>query len=177
MTKPSPEYHLQRYHAHRKWARYHGIIFLGGVLTIVGIFLSWPFAIRAYQHRKKANEHEAAADQELSPNAAMERELRDDPEHPVPCPECGEEIGIAWEECSFCGTTRMTSKRRNRFLALYLPLISLTAGYVLAYILSPGPIINPWTMLVVIVFLYVGGAAWVWAQYSEELEHVEQHQG
>jgi hypothetical protein len=58
---PSEEFHLERYHKHRKWMRFHGVITGISIATVVGLLWAWIFAIRAYQHRSNALEHKAEA--------------------------------------------------------------------------------------------------------------------
>jgi len=60
---PADEYHLDRYHKHRKWMRIHGIITGLSMATVVGIVWAWVFAIRAFQHRSAAKSQKAEVDQ------------------------------------------------------------------------------------------------------------------
>lgn len=63
---PSEDYHMNRYHVHRKWAKRHLLITGVSLLTIIGILWAWISAIKWFQHRRKAKselkEAEAAAE-------------------------------------------------------------------------------------------------------------------
>jgi hypothetical protein len=60
---PSEEYHLNRYHAHRKWAKRHLLITGVSLLTFVGILWAWIPAIKWLQHRRKAKAEKANAEE------------------------------------------------------------------------------------------------------------------
>jgi H+/gluconate symporter-like permease len=59
---PSEDYYVERYNAHYKWMRYHGVITGLSVMTFVGLLWAWIFAIRAWQHRNKARKAKAEID-------------------------------------------------------------------------------------------------------------------
>jgi len=56
---PSEGYHLDRYHAHKKWMKYHRMIAGFSAMTIVGLLWAWASAIKGYQHYKQAKKHES----------------------------------------------------------------------------------------------------------------------
>lgn len=57
----SADHHLDRYHAHRKWARINGIIAGLSIATVIGILWAWLFLIRTIQHRRQAKSHKRQA--------------------------------------------------------------------------------------------------------------------
>lgn len=59
---PSEDYHMERYHAHKKWEKYHGIITGLSIASIFGILWAWLFAIKWWQHRKKAKSEKRSAE-------------------------------------------------------------------------------------------------------------------
>lgn len=56
---PGEDYHLNRYHAHKKWKTYHRVMAGLSAMTIVGILVAWIPAIKSYQHLKQARKHKA----------------------------------------------------------------------------------------------------------------------
>jgi len=62
---PDEEYHLDRYHAHKRWMKYHRAITGLSMLTFIGLIWAWIPAIKGYQHYKKAKQHESEVEGEI----------------------------------------------------------------------------------------------------------------
>jgi hypothetical protein len=65
---PSADHYWERYHAHKKWKKYQGLITALSMFTLIGWLWAWITGIRWYQHhraakkaKKKAEEIEAEA--------------------------------------------------------------------------------------------------------------------
>jgi len=164
---PDEDYHLQRYHAHKKWRRYHGLLLLVSILTGIGILIAPLFGIRGYQHASKASEHRDEADREMLPDSATGEAF-------IPCPDCGEPIELEAVDCLHCDSTRWTKDRRDDYLVFWLPALSVSAGIVVG--LSLGTTMISFTLMVaVIIAVYVGGYRHINSKYQNELERLSQY--
>jgi len=164
---PSEDYHLQRYHARRKWRRYHGLLLLGSILTGVGILIAPLFGIRAYQHASKASEHRDDADREMLPDST-------EPEGVISCPNCEEPIERDMIDCLHCGDTRWTKDRRDDYLVFWLPILSMSAGILVSLLLGVSRL-SLVAMVLTIIGVYALTARYVNDEYHEEQEWLEQH--
>jgi hypothetical protein len=59
---PEERYHLDRYHAHKKWLKIHRFITAFSLLSVVGVLWAWATGALWYQHYKKAQEHKTQVD-------------------------------------------------------------------------------------------------------------------
>lgn len=91
----------------------------------------------------------------------------------VPCRYCREEIEAGASECPHCGEKKWTKSRRNLYLGLYLPLVSMVLGLGLYELFqSAGPYVTTNWLLGLIGGVYVLGAIMTVQYHRQYRDHI-----
>jgi len=165
---PSEEYHLERYHEHRKWARFQDIITGLSILSGVGLLWAWITILRGRHHRAKAEEHIAEVDQDICPESV-------NAEDAIPCSKCTNPMSDDDVKCPHCGEKRMTKDRREDYLLLYIPMVALPLATLVWLVLFSAAPINHIAAPIAFIAIYATGYRWVTSKRQDEIEWLEQH--